>query len=209
MSKNSFLIRAGKAYERYRAKEEIWRSLEAIMTLSTVILLSLFAIAPTVRAITDLLAEIKNKEELSVKMKNKINQLISAQVAYADLQGKLFLLDQYLPQQPQLASGVAQLVGITRQSGLVLEQVSLGQFDFAVLPPADSLGSIRFSLRARGGYPEVKSFLSSFYQIRRSVRVNAYQVEKDKEAADRLVLQISGELLFYPLPAKNSIEKTK
>jgi len=198
-------VKVSKAYGKYKEREEIWRSLEAVMTLLTVILLLVFAISPTVRAISDLLAEIRNKRELSQRMKVKIDKVIGAQMSYANVQENIFLLDQYYPESPRLAEGAAQLVGIVKQHNLNLKQVGFSGFDFAKMMETkqtkkteeNASSGIGFSLEAEGDYREIKSFLSAVYQARRGMTVSGYQVSPvKKEDSSEVMVQIEGKLLF-------------
>ena len=206
--KTNLIIQASKTYGKYKKKEEVWRSLGAIMTLTTTIFLGFFAIWPTIKAITGLLAEIENREELSSAMKSKIDQTISAQTVYANVQQELFLLDQYFPKTPQMALGITQLIAIAQKNNLEIGQISFGKFDFVkmvggekkeqVEMQKESLGAISFSLEAKGSYQETKNFLSSVYQARRAIEISSYQfAAEEEETEEKLKLQLNGKLLFY------------
>jgi len=187
-----FFIKAGRAYEKFRYQEEAWQSLEAILTLVTVIFLGILAISPTVRAISDLVSEINNKEELSGKMRVKINQMIETQVVYAQIQPEVFLLDQYYPKVPAITTGLAQLLGLAQQQGLSIDRLNLSAIDFSKLP----LG-LDFSLSIHGSYSQNKSYLSSLYQTRRGVEISGYQINKvEEEEGDLVETVIRGKLLF-------------
>ncbi|MFH1602062.1 MAG: type 4a pilus biogenesis protein PilO [Candidatus Shapirobacteria bacterium] len=195
----SLLIQVSRTYEKYRYQEEIWRSLEALLTLSTVILLSIFAIRPTVQAISGLVSEIRNKEELSLKMKKKIDQMIEAQTTYAQVQQEVFLIDQYYPYLPQLTEGLVQLTGLAQQEGLKINNLRLSQADFKNLPEG-----FEFSFSLQGNYSQSRNFLSSLFQIRRGTTIDNYQMEQDEEAQGELInTKINGSLLFFNSSPKN------
>jgi len=199
-------VKASKTFGKYKEREEIWRSLEAVMTLLTAILLLVFAINPTVKAISDLLAEIRNKKELSQRMKVKIDKVIGAQMNYANVQENIFLLDQYYPEAPRLAEGAAQLIGIAKQHNLNLKQVGFSGFDFAKMmeikqakeAEKNASSGIGFFLEAEGDYREIKSFLSAVYQARRGMIVSGYQISPvEEEDSSKLTVHVEGRLLFY------------
>lgn len=195
----SLLIQVSKTYEKYRYQEEIWRSLEALLTLSTVILLSVFAIRPTVRAISSLVSEIRNKEELSLKMKKKIDQMIAAQTTYAQIQQEVFLIDQYYPYLPQLTEGLVQLAGLAQEKGLKINNLRVSRADFKNLPEG-----FEFNFSLQGNYNQSRNFLSSLFQIRRGIIINNFQMEQDEEAQGELInTKISGSLLFFNSLPKN------
>jgi len=188
----NLIIQVSKTYDQFRHREEAWRSLEALLTLMTVILLGIFAISPTVKAISSLVSEINNKEELSEKMQGKIGQMIQAQTLYAQIQQEVFLLDQYYPSNPQLALGFTQLAGLAQKQGLTVSNLTLKEVDFNNLP----LG-LDFSFSVRGNYEQNKSFLSSFYQSRRGIVVDGFQMEKDEKAEGEVInTSFRGKMLF-------------
>ena len=192
LSKSGLIIQASQTYEKFRYQDEIWRSLEALLTLLTVILLGIFAISPTVKAISGLLSEIKNREELSIGMKKKIEQMIEAQTLYAQVQREVFLLDQYYPASPQIALGFTQLAGLAQKQGLIISSLAVKEVDFNNLP-----SDLDFSFSTQGSYQQSKSFLSSFYQGRRGVIINSYQIDKDEKAEGEVInTRLSGKILF-------------
>ncbi|MCD6225773.1 hypothetical protein J7J95_01690 [bacterium] len=199
-----------KLQERYaqnKEKEELWRSLEALLTLVTIIFLLVFAIRPTVIAISELLSEINNKKKLSQRMKVKIDNIVTAQVRYAEIQEKAFLLDEFYPPSPQLAEGIAQVLGLVKERGLFLKQLSLGTFDFS--PSLSSsrgkktkdknkktLASVDFSLEVEGSYPQIKGFLGDIYQLRRGIKIDGYQIGSQEEK-ESFSLQLRGKFYFF------------
>ena len=192
-SKQRLTSQVSKAYQKYRHHEEIWRSLEALLTLATVIILGLFAISPTVKAISDLLSEIKNKEELSGKMKTKIEQIIEAQVLFAQIQPEIGLIDQYYPIKLEMAQGLTQLLGLAQNQGLTITDLALGEIDFYQLPP-----SMEFSFSIQGDYLQSKKFLTFLYESRRGVVVESYQMSKDEKAQGEVInTKVEGDLLFF------------
>ena len=162
------------------------------MTLFTVILLGIFAISPTVKAISGLLSEINNKEELSGKMGKKIGQMVEAQTLYAQVQQEVLLLDQYYPTSPEVALGFTQLAGLAQRQGLAITSLGVKEVDFNNLPP-----DLDFSFSLKGDYQQSKLFLSSFYQGRRGVIISSYQMSKDEEADGEVInTRLNGKMLF-------------
>ncbi len=46
--------------------------------------------------------------------------MIQAPTVYAQIQLEVFLLEQYYPEQPQLATGFTQLAGLAQKQGLLV-----------------------------------------------------------------------------------------
>ena len=73
-----------------------------ILTLATITFFALFAIKPTVTTIASLVKEINSKKVVDQKLQTKINSLRQAQTNYSLISDKLVLIDQVLPQEPNL-----------------------------------------------------------------------------------------------------------
>ncbi|PIR58815.1 MAG: hypothetical protein COU69_03380 [Candidatus Pacebacteria bacterium CG10_big_fil_rev_8_21_14_0_10_56_10] len=75
-------------------------SLELFLSVGAVIFFAVFAIRPTLLTISDLLREIDQKTEIDSQLSQKVASLSSIQSAFLDLQGRLFVLEQAIPSQP-------------------------------------------------------------------------------------------------------------
>ena len=86
--------RLEKYLAEYRKKDYFWQQLQTTLTLLTLAFLLIFAIRPTVVAISRLVSQIKQKERINQQMTAKINQIIAAQEAYARYQSRSQALDE-------------------------------------------------------------------------------------------------------------------
>lgn len=198
-----FIRRASKAYRVYQEKEELWRYGEVFLTLITITFFLIFALRPTVAAISSLLAEIKNKQELVQKMRLKVNQIVEAQTNFAAVQEEISLLDNACPTSFQLAEGAAQLVGLAGEEGLWIDSFSFSPVEFGAKKGKNE--GVKFSLTLRGEYSQLKAFLKKVKQLRRLVKVEGYYFSQPKkEGEKRLNFNLRGELLYF-----NSLEGEK
>ena len=84
----SVILRLRKNLKKLILSNDIWPYLEATLTVFLVLFFVVFAIKPTVLAITSLLGEIKSRQILNEKMSVKINSLVSAQNSYFSAEEK-------------------------------------------------------------------------------------------------------------------------
>lgn len=204
MKKDNLIIEANKVYKKYKDKEELWRYGELVITLLAIAFFVIFAIRPTVKAISGLLSEIENKQELSVKMGKKINQVITAQTNYAAVQQQIDYLDQAYPQQPQIADGAAQLVGLGIEKGLVLDSISFSEVDMFVKDsslsqsqPKRSPG-VGFSVSFFADYQKTKAFLTDLSKLRRVFAIDSYSISIPDDIEQGWVnLSVNGLLPYY------------
>jgi Tfp pilus assembly protein PilO len=201
----SLVLKANKFYKNYKDKEEVWRYGELVVTILVIAFFIIFAIRPTVKAISTLLSEIDNKQELSQKMASKINQVITAQTNYANVQQDINYLDQAYPQFPQLAEGAAQLVGLGIEKSLLLESLSFSEASMLteqkkeVSSQAKQKTGVSFSVSFSGDYQNIKLFLTDLRLLRRVFVINNYSISipKDVPASGWVNLSLAGLLPYY------------
>ncbi len=188
IKESNLIFKAGRTYKNYKNKEEVWRYGELTITLLAIAFFVVFAIRPTVRAISTLLSEIENKKELSQKMGKKINQVIAAQTNFASIQGEIAYLDEAYPQLPQLAKGGAQLVGLGLEKGLIVDSVTFSEVKFfssKVTRPASSKDQattgVSYSASFSGDYEAIKLFLDDLLKVRRVFVVDGYSISVSED----------------------------
>jgi hypothetical protein len=199
------VLKADQFYKNYKDKEEVWRYGELVITILVVAFFIIFAIRPTVKAISTLLSEIDNKQELTKKMSSKINQVIAAQMNYANVQQDINYLDQTYPQFPKLAEGAAQLVGLAVEKSLVLESVSFSEADMytkqkeGVVINDNQKDGVSFSASFFGDYQNVKSYLGDLRALRRVFVITNYSVSipEDISTSGWVNLSVTGLLPYY------------
>jgi len=199
------VLKADQFYKNYKDREEIWRYGELVITILAVAFFIIFAIRPTVKAISTLLSEIDNKQELTKKMTSKINQVIAAQTNYANVQQDINYLDQTYPQFPKLAEGAAQLVGLAIEKSLVLESVSFSEADIYTKQKKEVVNKdnpkvgVSFSASFFGDYENIKSYLSGLRALRRVFVITNYSVStpEDISTGSWVNLSVTGLLPYY------------
>ncbi len=206
MTKESNLIfKASQMYKSHKDKEEVWRYGELTITLLAIAFFVVFAIRPTVKAISVLLSEIENKEELSQKMGEKINQVITAQTNFASIQDEIAYLDEAYPQFPQLARGGAQLAGLGIEKGLMMNSISFSEVSFfsnrplaKVVNKDQAITGIGYSASFSGDYNAVKSYLDDILKMRRVFVVDGYSIAVPDDLSAGLVnISVSGLLPYF------------
>lgn len=99
-----------------REETRFWQKTEIAGTFMLITFFLVFAVRPAILTITKLYGEIKQKEELSKKMKRKLQDIISAQVIFSDVQEKYFLVYSGLPETPRYVYTAVQLKGSMNSS---------------------------------------------------------------------------------------------
>jgi len=157
-----------------------------ILTLATITFFSFFAVKPTVTTIAGLVKEIDSKETIDQKLQTKINSLRQAQTSYSLISDKLTLVDQVLPQEPDLINLVYQIEVLAQKNNVTIKSVAFG--------PSYLLGeerskkkisqypAINFSLGLTGDFENISRFTASLDNLRRSIGTVDFTVRSVEES---------------------------
>lgn len=162
-----------------------------VLSLLTATFFLFFAIRPTITTIAGLIKEIQDKKIINEQLQDKINALNAAQKEYQNTAASLYLLDEALPENPNLSLLVRQIEALARKDGIAVRAVQLegatikGQNE-KESAEEDGQGT-NFSLAATGSYQQLKTFLASLTGLRRLVSVTAFTFQSDKEAGSLIV----------------------
>lgn len=153
-------------------------SLELIFTVTTIILLALFAIRPTLLTVSDLIAEIDQKEELDSQLALKVAALGSAQNEYSVLESRLPVLDEALPSIPRFNQVVKILEVVAAQNNVTLTQLAIQELPKEVeILPADFDHAARQSrpviVTITGEYANIRQFIEQLRQVRRTLVIDS------------------------------------
>jgi len=163
-----------------------------------------FAIKPTIITIAGLLGEIKAREEANQKLQQKIDQIITAQIAYTQIYNQLALIDQALPENPQFAP-LAQQIEAER----VLTNLELTELSYSSIVLADkteqktekepNLKEINFSTIMQGRYPGFKDFLKENFSHRRIIYINNFDIQQaqgQRKEINNLIITLKGNAFY-------------
>lgn len=119
-------------FEYLKKQQESEKNSRVIELSITFILISFFlffAIRPTFFTISTLVGDINSKKELSSKMKSKIDQIISAQDNFANIQEKYFLVEEALPTSQNFIEALKMVDTVTVNNNVMLEKISFAESD--------------------------------------------------------------------------------
>jgi Tfp pilus assembly protein PilO len=150
------------------------------LTFFTISFFTLFAIKPTVTTIVGLIKEIQTKKEVDQKLQAKINSLREAQANYSLVKDRLDLIEQALPQEPDLISLLYQIEILAQKNNTAIGSLS---FDSSYLLGEKSEGpkdtqpaATGFSLALGGNFESLNNFLASFENLRRVIGLEKFAI---------------------------------
>ena len=180
-----------------------------------------YAIRPTVQTILYLQREIKDKQEVSKKMEEKISALVVAQAAYQQVQSQIPLASQALPQSPDVLSLVAQIRNLAAVTNASLSAVQIPTVPLlgkdasqsaapqtTRLPNAPRIsagvGDYPATVTVTGPFAAISEFLKGMIAMRRITTIETMSLTPSKEEKSTLgstQLQLTLKVkTYYLLP---------
>jgi Tfp pilus assembly protein PilO len=203
--KNFFL----NVLQVYYAKPNIKIYLELILSLSTIIIFSIFAIKPTILTIVELNKEIKTKEETITKINQKLINLQKASDILQNEAGKLGKIEVSVPSSASPENIILEMERLANKNSLQILNLSIseviimgedklkkkGREDLEKLPlEADELP---FTVSFSGSYQNIVLLISDIENQIRPVKIDSLTINTSiTEGGKILTLTISGRLPF-------------
>lgn len=144
-----------------------------------------FAIKPTVLTISSLVGDISSKNILTQKMKTKIDQVITAQDNFSQIQEKYFLVEEALPSSQNYVETINQILSISSPNNIFFDKIVFAQSDKNYFSTQISTSS---------SFSSGINFLASIFQSRRLINTSQISFTQTQET------QESGKIMFsFPL----------
>lgn len=196
-------------YRVYKNRVDVKIFLEIILSLVTISFFAAFALRPTAFTITQLLEDIRAKEEVVVALDKKIADLQTAQGVFRSEGARLSLLNDALPNSPSPETFARQIEGLSTRSGatlnnLVMDNVVLigdrsgGSSNANLSEFPTGAGEIGFSLNALGSYQSLSTLLTDLERLRRPIKIdNAIMGVAQSDTERTLTLSVTGRIPYY------------
>jgi Tfp pilus assembly protein PilO len=187
----------------YQQRPDLKAFLEILLSLATVSFFGIFALKPTVITISQLITEIKGKEETVAKMEQKIADLNTAQNLFFQESEKINLLKSAIPEAPDPQSFVRQIEGVANKNFVNVLGISLGEVTLVgkvkTKPsseetplPQGALG-LSYSISASGNYSNLLLFISDLENLRRPLKIDNLGItSSETETGKAIIMIISG-----------------
>ncbi len=147
-------------------------SIDAFLTIGVILFFLTVAIRPTMKRISFLIGEIKAKKEFLAKMDARIVELRANREVFLKFSDKLPLLDQSIPNTPQVNYSIKTLEKLASDLGISIESLKGSQ-----IPTETDLTKLDFSkldekkyiltVTIVSDYPTAKNFIDELMKQRR------------------------------------------
>ena len=158
-----------------------------VLTIFAISFFTFFTIRPTLITIAGLLKEIEDQKTIAEKLDDKILSLNKAQEKYRQIEDKLYLLNEALPEEPSFPTFLKQVELIASTNGLEYTSLSYAEIKLkqgrdedpnSPASPVKGAGDLNFNLTTTGSYEQLTSFMADFYNFRRIVNVNSFNFNR-------------------------------
>jgi Tfp pilus assembly protein PilO len=180
-------------------EKPLWGAgLYVILTLILVIML-VFALRPTLLTISGLLGQTKSLNEISQQLNQKINDVQRASDKLYELEEKMSLLDEALPDNPRWSEWGMKMDTIASEAGVKIEDLGLRSIKLTESTTSAIVGEearVMFEARMIGGYEQLREYVARMTKTRRLPVVTEVQMVWQREGV--LELNLKGYISYLP-----------
>lgn len=185
---------------KQKDNQKLIRSVEITATFILISFFLVFAILPTASAISGLIGEIKAKELMVKTLKSKINNVITAQDAFSQIQERYALISSSLPDRPDYYGATNQVVGVMKELGIPTGNISynLNELDAKDNNLQKSIKSFTISFPLKCDFSQSKKLISQLIANRRTSFYPSvsYQL-KESESGSGLSLDLTATFYYW------------
>jgi Tfp pilus assembly protein PilO len=200
-------------YRRYLQlvqSQPLWTaSLWVILSLILLIALLVLALRPTLVTISGLVGQIKQQEEISQKLEEKMITVQKALEGLDAISPKMPLLDEVLPKQSEWDILASRLEKIATESGLQVTSIVIEKIPLAFGTPVptgtpvlvesripEGILAVKFIISASGEYTQIRKMVLDLENLRRVIVLSSVSIDTNKDGV--LIVTVNGEAGFVP-----------
>lgn len=178
-----------------------------VASLILVSLFVVFALSPTVSTILGLVKKIDDQKNTIAAMDRKIDDLVTAQIAYSSFEPQLNALLVALPEKSTPETAVDSLYNAASSSAVTITALEFGDIPISSISGAQSkllekaltvsgrneTGAISLTIAAEGGSGQIEEFLARLEQMPRIIKITNLSFGSKNGA-----VTASGKAYFLP-----------
>lgn len=192
----------------YKRRRDLRSFLEVILSVSTIIIFTIFALKPTLLTIISLNNQINSRKQTLVLLNQKIVNLQTADNVFNQNQSLIPDVDFAISNNPQPDIVSKQIIGYALRDHVSLIGISIGQsvlFGENSLPKSTSnqkplpKGAIAMpiSISVKGGYSDLMRFMKDFENLRIPTEIDSVTINStETQEGNSMVAIISGRIPY-------------
>lgn len=188
----------------YRQRPDMQAFLEIILSLAAISIFAAFAIRPTILTILELNKEIKNKEDTTAKLEQKIVNLQTASSILESIGPDLVYLNQAVPTLAEPDEFIKQveghatlnsvnILGLAASDVVLAGKVEGGKKSKEIEALPQNAQEVPITLSVTGAYSNLLSFMKNLENLRRPIKIDSISITaSETDEGKKIVLVISG-----------------
>jgi hypothetical protein len=158
-----------------------------IFSFLAISLFGWYAIRPTIQTILYLRREIADKTEINAKMEAKIASLIEAQSSYQDIQDRLPLINEAIPQTPEAVDLALQLRNVVGTTEATYSSIVVSSAPFTSEKPKETTkksnteNAFDLTVVSEGDYINLEMIINELATMRRLVDLKSIDISSGSE----------------------------
>ena len=179
----------------YIKKGRNQKYLYIILTISSSIFFTIFAISPTLNTIVKLRREINDSIFVNEKLTQKVNNLSALTTSYNEIEDDLSFLLDAIPEEAQAPVLVGQIQAIASQHSVIFHLINVSPINFSENEATRS-SSFTFELGGKSNYENFYNFISDLANMQRIVVIDEISIIKEGESIQDLNINIKGSAFY-------------
>lgn len=174
-------------------KEKTQKFTTIVLTLIAIIILSIFAINPTLSTIANLRKQAEDAKFVKEKLDQKISNLSLLQTKYNSIRSDLPIIYESIPQKSEVPKLTGQIQSIAQKSNLLIVS-----FQATEINPFSKniLSYYPFNISAKGNYQNIMNFLNQLITMQRIVTISNISINQISSESTDLQANIKGLVFF-------------
>jgi hypothetical protein len=185
----------------YKKRKDVRAFLELVLSLTTIIIFTIFALKPTVLTIISLYNQINSKRDTLNLLNQKISALQKAGSLLDQNQNSIPAINASIFSNPEPDTVSKQILGLAEKNGVNLLGISIGQLmiigkgsapksNSDVKPLPENAQSIPVSISVKGSYSGLVSFIKDFENLRIPIKVDSLTISSSQTQEGSIIVGI-------------------
>lgn len=185
----------------YKKRRDLRAFFELILSLTTIIIFTVFALKPTVLTIVSLYNQINDKRDTLNLLNQKISALQKANNIFSQNQNFIPNIDAAIFTNAEPDTISRQILGLAEKNGVSLLGISIGQLMIigkdvtpkstsVVKPLPESAQSMPVSMSIKGNYPSLLAFIKDVENLRIPVMIDSLTISSSQTQEGSIIVGI-------------------
>jgi hypothetical protein len=182
-------------------------SLELLLSIGLVIFLGVFAIQPTLITMSNLIKERDDKIKLAEQLDKKMAALRTAQDVYTQIQAQLPLLDEAIPQRPEIVKSLKIIEKLATENNVIVQSIAVPVIpdENQEISPKVALERVNLptTVTINGDYLSIRAYVEALRNSRRSFVVDTVTFSlQENRGEKKLQANVTLHIPYLGVPVK-------